>query len=61
MRNEAGQLALTYKVFRCWVSDFQALPDLDANTNGLAIQKVVLQHDGFERRDPIDERRGSDR
>jgi phage tail-like protein len=28
--NEAGQLAVAYKLFRCWVSEFQALPDLDA-------------------------------
>ena len=36
--NEAGQLALAYKVYRCWVSEFQALPDLDANANAVAIQ-----------------------
>ena len=36
--NEAGQLALSYKVFRCWVSEYQALPDLDANANAVAIQ-----------------------
>ncbi len=36
--NEAGQLAITYKLYRCWVSEFQALPDLDANANAVAIQ-----------------------
>src|SRR4029079_18339163 len=36
--NEAGQLALAYKVYRAWVSEFQSLPDLDANANAVAIQ-----------------------
>src|SRR5262249_4624363 len=31
--NEAGQLVISYKIYRCWVSEFQALPDLDANAN----------------------------
>lgn len=47
--NEAGQLALAYKVFRCWVSDFQALPDLDANANAVAIQTLKLENEGWER------------
>ena len=47
--NEAGQLALAYKVFRCWVSEFQALPDLDANANSVAIQNIKLENEGWER------------
>jgi phage tail-like protein len=47
--NEAGQLVIAYKVFRCWVSGFQALPDLDANTGATAIQTLTLEHEGFER------------
>ena len=47
--NEAGHLAVAYKVFRCWVSEFQALPDLDANGNAIAIQHLVLQNEGWER------------
>lgn len=47
--NEAGQLALTYKVYRCWVSEFQALPDLDANANAIAIQSIKLENEGWER------------
>jgi phage tail-like protein len=47
--NEAGQLALAYKVFRCWVSEFQALPDLDANANAVAIQNIKLENEGWER------------
>lgn len=47
--NEAGQLAIAYKVFRCWVSEFQALPDLDANANAVAIQTIKLENEGWER------------
>ena len=45
----AGQLALAYKVFRCWVSEFQALPDLDANANAVAIQHLKLENEGWLR------------
>ncbi len=47
--NEAGQLALSYRVFRCWVSEYQALPELDANANAVAIQSIKIEHEGFER------------
>jgi phage tail-like protein len=47
--NEAGQLALSYKIYRCWVSEYQALPDLDANANAVAIQHIKLENEGFER------------
>ena len=47
--NEAGQLALAYKVYRAWVSEFQALPDLDANANAVAIQHIKLETEGWER------------
>ena len=47
--NEAGQLALAYKVFRCWVSEFQSLPDLDANADAVAIQTLKLENEGWER------------
>ena len=49
MYNEAGQLVITYKVYRAWVSEYQALPDLDANANAVAIQHIKLEHEGFER------------
>jgi phage tail-like protein len=49
MYNEAGQLAIAYKVYRCWVSEFQALPDLDANANAVAIQHIKLENEGWER------------
>ncbi|MBU1059864.1 MAG: phage tail protein [Proteobacteria bacterium] len=47
--NEAGQLAIAYKVFRCWVSEYQAIPDLDANANAIAIQTLKLENEGWER------------
>ncbi|MBU4491236.1 MAG: phage tail protein [Euryarchaeota archaeon] len=47
--NEAGQLAIAYKVYRCWVSEFQALPELDASANAIAIQTLTLQNEGWER------------
>jgi phage tail-like protein len=47
--NEAGQLAIAYKVYRCWVSEWQALPDLDANANAVAIQHIKLENEGWER------------
>jgi phage tail-like protein len=47
--NEAGQLVLAYKVFRCWVSEYQAVPDLDANANAVAIQHIKLENEGWLR------------
>ena len=47
--NEAGQLAIAYKVFRCWVSEFQATADLDANANAVLIQHLKLENEGWER------------
>ncbi|HVL62887.1 MAG TPA: phage tail protein [Microbacterium sp.] len=47
--NEAGQLVIAYKVFRAWVSEYQAMPDLDANANAVAIQTLKLENEGWER------------
>jgi phage tail-like protein len=47
--NEGGQLALAYKIYRCWVSEYQALPDLDANANAVAIQHIKLENEGWAR------------
>jgi phage tail-like protein len=49
LMNEAGQTAIAYHVFRCWVSEYQALPDLDANANAVAIQHLKLENEGWER------------
>lgn len=47
--NEAGQVVIAYNIYRCWPSEFHALPDLDANGNAIAIQTLVLQNEGWER------------
>ncbi|MGH7495332.1 MAG: phage tail protein [bacterium] len=47
--NEAGQVAIAYKVYHCWVSEFQAMADLDANANAVLIQHVKLENEGWER------------
>ena len=47
--NEAGQVAIAYKIFRCWVSEFTAMPELDASANAVAIQSIQLQNEGWER------------
>lgn len=47
--NEAGQLALAYKIYRCWPSEVQMLPELDANASAVAIQSMKLENEGWER------------
>ena len=47
--NEAGQKVIAYNVYRCWVSEFQALPELDAMANSIAIQTIKLENEGWER------------
>jgi len=53
--NEAGQLVISYKVYRAWVSEYQALPDLDANANAVAIQHIKLENEGWERDQEVPE------
>ena len=53
--NEAGQLAIAYKIYRCWVSEYQSLPDLDANANAVAIQHIKLENEGWERDTSVQE------
>src|SRR5450755_1673149 len=47
--NEAGELAISYKIYRAWVSEYQALPDLDSNANAVAIQYIKLENEGWDR------------
>ncbi len=47
--NEAGQIVVAYNVYRCWVSEFQAQADLDANANAVLIQTIKLENEGWER------------
>jgi phage tail-like protein len=49
MYNEAGQLALAWKVYRCWPSKYSAVTEFDANSTQVAIEEVILEHEGWER------------
>ena len=49
VQNEAGQPVQQYIVHRCWVSEFQSLPDLDAGGNAIAVEHIKLEHEGWER------------
>jgi phage tail-like protein len=47
--NEAGQLAIAFKVYRCWPSEYVALSDLDAGNTSVAFESITLQNEGWER------------
>jgi phage tail-like protein len=49
LHNENGQPVQAYNIHRCWVSEFQALPDLDASGNAVAIEHIKLENEGWER------------
>ena len=47
--NEAGQLVMAFKVYRCWPSEYVALSSFDANFTSVAMESLTLQHEGWER------------
>ena len=47
--NEAGQRLLAYNIYRCWPSEFRAVPEFDDNGNAVAIQILTLENEGWER------------
>ena len=47
--NERGQVAKRYFLHACWVSEFSAMPDLDANANAVAIEHLKVELEGWER------------
>jgi phage tail-like protein len=47
--NDSGQVVLTYKVYRCWPSEFQIFSDMDANANAIAFETLKLENEGWER------------
>ena len=47
--NEAGQKVVSYQIYRCWVSEFQAGAELDANANAVWIQTIKLENEGWLR------------
>jgi phage tail-like protein len=46
--NEAGKAVHRYKLYRCWVSEYQALPDLDSGGNAIALEHIKLENEGWE-------------
>jgi phage tail-like protein len=55
LHNEAGQLVAAFKVFRAWPSTFEALPELDAAADAVAIETLILEHEGWERDEAVAE------
>jgi len=53
--NGQGNVVKSFKVYRCWVSEYQVLPDLDANGNAIAIESIILQNEGWERDMSVEE------
>jgi phage tail-like protein len=51
--NLQGTVVKAFRVFRCWVSEYTALPELDANANSIAFETIVLQNEGFERDESV--------
>ena len=47
--NEQGTVVKAYKVYRCWISEYQAVPELDANGNGIAFESITGENEGWER------------
>jgi len=47
--NLQGTKVRAWKVYRCWVSEFTAVPELDANGNAIAFESIIVQNEGFER------------
>jgi len=44
-----GEVVLKYKMHKCWVSEYTALPDLDANANAVAIKTLKIENEGWEK------------
>ena len=53
--NEAGQKVIAYKIFRCWVSEYSPIPELDSNANAVAIESIKIENEGWERDESVTE------
>lgn len=51
--NLQGTVVRTYRVFNCWVSEFTSLPELDANSQSIAMETIIIQNEGFERDESV--------
>lgn len=50
--NNMGEVVLVFKVYRCWPSDYTAFADFSAESGGVAIERITLQNEGWERNVP---------
>jgi phage tail-like protein len=57
--NEEGQPVHGYIVHRCWVSEFEALPELDAGANAVALERIKIENEGWERDTSLTEQKES--
>ena len=48
LHNAAGQVVLAYRIYRCWVSEYQAMPELDATAHSIVFAHLKLEHEGWE-------------
>lgn len=55
LNNESGTIVRRYNLFNCWVSEYEMLPELDANSAGYAIERLVIQNEGAERDESVAE------
>jgi phage tail-like protein len=44
-----GEVVLKYKMHKCWVSEYTAIPDFDANANAVAIKTLKIENEGWEK------------
>jgi len=51
--NEAGQLVMGWNIYRCWISEYEIVPDLDANASAIAIERIMVETEGWERDETI--------
>jgi phage tail-like protein len=49
--NEKGHVVLSYNLKNCWVSEYTAIPELDASANSIAIESIKFEIEGFLKND----------
>ena len=49
MMNEKGHVVYRYFLYDCWVSEYTAIPELNANANAVAIESLKIELEGWDR------------
>jgi phage tail-like protein len=49
VRDDTGKILLAFRAYRCWPSEYVALKDSDGNHKSVALEILVLEHEGWER------------